>query len=277
LLRTKTVVYCAVDPFLSSRGKFLHGFEGFQAELDELEIPCVWVTGKSRVQLDDPRRRVSHTEPFFAEDGCGVYLPEDYFHLKPSSKTVRLARYTCIPIAKQQPAAEEALESLAEESGVPVVPLRTLSPRELAQNVGLPNQEAELARQRDFDELFFFAGAAEADIARFRSLAAQRNYTLREQGMFWSLAVEPDIKRCIREIGDLYDRSFRAHAIRFAIGPMGFSALFSACDRGVQFTASSRNESDATGNSARFTKIAITAPDLWEVALSSIKPISDSR
>ncbi|MBS1841284.1 MAG: hypothetical protein JSS69_07395 [Acidobacteria bacterium] len=268
MLKTKAVVYCAVDPFLSSRGKFLHGFENFQAELDELEIPCVWVSNKSRVQLDDPRRRVSHAEPFFAEDGCGVYLPEDYFHLKPASKTVRLARFTCIPIAQQQPRAQEALESLAEESAVPVVPLRSLSPRELKQNIGLPNQEAELARQRDFDELFFFAGATEDDIKRFASLAQQRNYTLREQGVFWSLAIGADIKRCVREIGDLYDRSFRTHAIRFAVGPVDFSALFSVCDRGIQLTPSSKTESDAAKNSSRFPEIAITRPDLWESVIS---------
>jgi mannosyl-3-phosphoglycerate phosphatase len=265
LLRTKIVVYCSIDPFLSSRRKFLHGFAGFQAELDRIEIPCVWVSAKSRMQLDDPRRRAGHTEPFIAEDGCGVYLPEDYFHLKPASKTVRMARFTCIPIAKPQPAGQEALESLAEESGVAVVALRSLSPRELAQNIGLPNQEAELVRQRDFDELFFFAGAGEEDITRFKLHAKERNCTLREQGVLWSLAVGADTKRCIREIGDLYDRSLRAHVIRFAIGASaGPSALFAACDRGVRLTASSRDSAIAAENPSRLTEIAITAADLWE-------------
>lgn len=269
MFRTKVVVYCSIDPFLSSRGKFLHGFEGFQAELDRLEVPCVWVSTKSRTQLDDPRRRAGHTEPFIAEDGCGVYLPEDYFHLKPSSKTVRMARFTCIPIAKPQPASQETLESLAEESGVAVVTLRSLSPRELAQNIGLPNQEAELVRQRDFDELFFFAGAGEEDVTRFKLHAKQRNCALREQGVLWSLAVGADTKRCIREIGDLYDRSVRAHVIRFAIGSsVGHSALFDACDRGVRLTASSRDSSGASESPSKLTEIAITAPDLWERVLA---------
>src|SRR4029077_3851974 len=218
------------DPFLSSRGKFLHGFESFQAELDQLEIPCAWLSSRSRLQLDEPRRRAGHTEPFLAEDGCGVYLPEGYFHLKPT-KTVRLGRFTCIPVAKQQPAAAEALESLSENADVPIVPLRSLSPRELAQNVGLPNHEAELTRQRDFDELFFFAGASEEDINRFKSRAEEEKLSLREQGVLWSLAVGADIRRCIRELGDLYDRSLRAHAHRFAIAPPSeSSSIFSVCD-----------------------------------------------
>src|SRR5262249_37103784 len=161
------------------------------------------------MQLDEPRRRAGHTEPFIAEDGCAVYLPEDYFHVKPA-KTMRLGRFTSIPIAKQQPAAAEALESISEEASVPVVQLSSLSPRELAQNIGLPNHEAELARQRDFDELFFFAGASAEDISRFKSVATKSNLSLGEHGVFYSLAVNRDIRRCIRELGDLYDRSLHS-------------------------------------------------------------------
>jgi predicted mannosyl-3-phosphoglycerate phosphatase (HAD superfamily) len=273
LFRTKTVVYCSVDPFLSSRGKFLHGFESFQAELDEREIPCIWLSSRSRLQLDDPRRRISHTEPFIAEDGCAVYLPEDYFHLK-STKTVRLGRFTTIPIAQQLPAATDALESLSEESGVPVVPLRSLSPRELSQNIGLPNHEAEVVRQRDFDELFFFAGASDADIERFRFLAESKNLALRKHGMFWSLALGADFRRCIREVGDLFDRSFHSHANRFAITSTSESAsIFPACDGGIRVAASTKDLSEVSSTSPRFAESVITAPDLWETVLSAV----DSR
>ena len=126
--------------------------------------------------------------PFIAEDGCAVYLPEDYFHLK-GTETIRLGRFTTIPIAQILPAAKDALDSLSEETEVEVVPLKSLSPRELTQNTGLPQREAELARQRDFDELFFFAGAAEADIARFQNAATEKKIALRQHGVMWSAAV----------------------------------------------------------------------------------------
>lgn len=273
MFRTKTVVYLSIDPFLSSRGKFLYGYESFQAELDEREIPCIWLSSQSRLQLDDPRRRVGHTEPFIAEDGCAVYLPEDYFHLKPS-KTVRLGRFTCIPIAQRLPAAEDALESLSEESGVPVVPLRTLSPRELSQNIGLPNHEAEVVRQRDFDELFFFAGAADVDIARFRGLAANKNLSLREHGVFWSLAVGADFRHCIREIGELFDRSLHGHANRFAITTLADSdSISQACDRRIRLVTSAKDLSGEAPHTSRFAEYAITTPGLWESVLAAV----DSR
>src|SRR5262249_4398371 len=228
--------YCSVDSFLSPRGKFLYSFDQFQAELDQLEVPCVWLSSHSRLQLDEPRRRAGHTEPFIAEDGCAVYLPEDYFHLKPA-KTARLGRFTSIPVAKPQPAAADALESLSEEAELSVVPLRSLRPRELAQNIGLPNHEAELARQRDFDELFFFAGSSEKDVERFKVLATQKKVSVREHGVLYSLAVNRDIRQCIRELGTLYDRSLRAHVNRIAIVPSADSGtIFPACDRGIRLS-----------------------------------------
>ncbi len=223
------------------------------------------------MQLDEPRRRAAHTEPFIAEDGCAVYLPEDYFHLKPS-KTIRLGRFTCIPIAQQQPASQEALEALTEASGVAAVPLRSLRPRELAQNIGLPNQEAELARQRDFDEPFFFAGAAGEDLARFQSIAKEKKLSLREHGVFWSLAVGADMRRCIRELGDLYDRSFRSHANRFAIADGPESAnIFPACDRGILLAPSTKSASQDANSNRRFSEFPITAPNLWDSILASIQ------
>ena len=233
LLQTSAVVFCAVDAFLPLRGKIQAGFDEFSVALDHVGIPAVWVTGRSRAQMDEPIRKLGHHHPFIAEDGCGVYLPEDYFHLRPA-KTVRLGRFTCIPIAKGQPAASEAVESLSEETGVSVVALRSLSPRELAQNLGLPEREAELARQRDFDELFFFAGASEADIARFRAEAGRRQLALRQHGVLWSLAAGADLRQCIRELSKLYDRALRYHPAILGIAtPEESSDLISACDRGL--------------------------------------------
>ena len=155
MLQTPAILFCDIDGLLPLRGKMAPGFDDFIAGLEHAAIPNVWVTTRTRLLIDDPRRKLGHSHPFIAEGGCGVYLPEGYFHLRPP-KTVRLGRFTCLPIAEPQPAAAEALEELAAETGVSVVPLRSLSPRELAQNSGLPPAQAELMRQPDFDEVFFF-------------------------------------------------------------------------------------------------------------------------
>src|SRR5215468_2489852 len=227
MVRRTQTVYVTTDPLFSPLGRVLHGFEQFLDELRRLQTPCVWMTGWTRAQLDEPRRRLGQNDPYIGENGCGVYLPEDYFHLK-GSNTIRLGRYTCIPIAKPQPAAAEALEELAADLDISVVPLRSLSQRELSQNTGLPGREAEMVRMRDFDELFFFAGASEADINRFQAEAKARGQVVQQVGQFWSLSYGANLAKCVRELGGLYDRALRSHALRI----------------GVQVEASGENEND---------------------------------
>lgn len=243
-----SVLYLAIDALLPLGGKSVAGFDEFAASLDHAGIPCVWLTTRSRSQLDEPRRKCRHAHPFVAEDGCGVYLPEDYFHLRPETSgsrsgrsgkgwTLRLGRFTCIPVAQPLPAAAEALESLSAETGVPTVTLRSLSSRELAQNTGLPARQAELARQRDFDELFFFAGASNEQITQFMAEGRKKRVKFRPHGALWSAAIGASAKRCVSELSKLYDRALRYHATSVAVATADLAlGLFPFCDRSVLLT-----------------------------------------
>jgi predicted mannosyl-3-phosphoglycerate phosphatase (HAD superfamily) len=266
-----TVVFCAVDELLPLSGKPLLGFPEFLAGLSDAGVPCVWVTSRSRHQLDASLRRLGHTAPFIAEGGSGVFLPEDYFHLKPE-KTVRLGRFTCIPVAAAQPAAAEALDSLARETTVEVVPLRILSPRELAQNTGLTRDAAEQLRQRDFDEWFFFAGASDQGIERFQKQALHRQIVVRPRETLWSLAVGASLRGCVRHLAKLYDRALHAHAFSIALASQQSQELLPLCDRGIVLTGPNAKASvpSASGSPAP-KRLPLFAADTWDLALEAIR------
>ena len=277
--QTPCVLYIAVDGLIPPRGKSVAGLDEFTAALDHAGIPAVWVTNRSRLEFDAARRKHAHTHPFIAEGGSGVYLPEGYFHLRPE-KTVRLGRFTCVPMAEALPAAANALEALSEDTNVPVVALSSLSPRELAQNTGLPQREAELVRQRDFDELFFFAGASEKDIQRFVQAGREKKYELRQHGVMWSLAIGASLKRCIQSLSKLYDRALRYHPTIMGIAKFEeIKELFAACDRGILLTDGKNEEetdaSDASGrenHGARTKRYSLHDPDVWQLILEQIAP-----
>jgi len=280
LRQTSSVLYIAVDSLIPARGRSIPGLDEFTAALDHAGIPAVWLTSRSRLQFDEPRRKLGHTHPFIAEDGCAVYLPEDYFHLRPDSgaarshkaATLRLGRFTCIPIAEALPAASEALEALSEETCVSVVTLRSLSPRELVQNTGLPQREAELARQRDFDELFFFAGASDDEIQRFLAEGRRRKLDFRQHGVLWSAALGASPQRCIRELSKLYDRALRYHPHTVGVATPELAAgLFPFCDRSVLLT--DRKSEQALGNppdTPLARQVPLHSPDVWERLLDVV-------
>ncbi|HUI75788.1 MAG TPA: hypothetical protein VLX32_12630 [Candidatus Acidoferrum sp.] len=274
---TSWIVYLQIDELIPSRGSPVPGLDEFSARLDHAGTPCVWLTNRTRLQIDEPRRKMAHTHPFIAEEGCGVYLPEDYFHLRPQSprsgrakpaETIRLGRFTCLPVAQPQPAASEALESLAAETGVSVVPLRSLPPRELAQNTGLQPREAELARQRDFDELFFFAGASAEQMNAFQSAARNNDVQLRQRGSLWSLAIGASTSRCIRVLSELYDRALHAHARTVGIATASEQKdLLSGCDRGIVLTtkqAADGEQNQPARRGARVLEVPLNSADVWD-------------
>jgi predicted mannosyl-3-phosphoglycerate phosphatase (HAD superfamily) len=271
LRSSNVVVFCSVDDLIPISGKPLTGFPEFLQSLRENSVPCVWVTSRNRHQLDSTIRKMGHSEPFIAEGGSSVYLAEDYFHLKPA-RTIRLGRFIAIPVARPQPAAAEALDQLSEQTGITVVPLRSLSTRELIQNSGLPRSEADSIRQRDFDELFFFAGATENDIERFRQHAAHLRFSVRPHGTLWSIAVNPNLSTCVRELRRLYERTF--HRPAFSIGLATGSdcvELFPSCDRAILLTDRTTAEVAGKPNSRPAPKsLPLFQPDSWSEALELI-------
>lgn len=272
LRSSNTVVFCAIDDLISISGSPLSEFSDFLDGLAQAGIPCVWVSSRNRHQLDSPIRKLGHNAPFIGEGGSGAYLPEDYFHLKPA-RTVRLGRFTCIPVATAQPAAAEALEFLAEERAISVVPLRSLSPRELMQNTGLPRHEADALRQRDFDELFFFAGASDADIQKFRQHAVREKFSMRRLGSLWSLAVNASLGTCVQELRKLYDRALHAHVFAVSIGTVADSPeLGKFCERAILLTE--RHVPDPVPSFANRPApklLPLFAAETWSSALESIR------
>jgi len=280
LRQTSSVLYIAVDALIPLGRSSVHGLDEFTAALDHQGIPAVWLTSRSRLQFDDPRRKHGHTHPFIAEDGCGVYLPEDYFHLRPASEasrtkeapTLRLGRFTCIPVAQLLPAAAEALQTLSQDTGVPVVTLRSLSPRELMQNTGLPQREAELARQRDFDDIFFFTGASDEQVQRFLTEGRNRSLQFRQHGVLWSAAIGPSVQRCIRALAKLYDRALRYHAHTVGISTPDLGAsLFPFCERTILLTSrKSEGDSQDRPETPHMRHLPLHDPDLWEHLMAAI-------
>ena len=277
--QTSSVLFIAVDSLIPIRGKSIPGLDEFTAALDHQGIPAVWLTSRSRLQVDEPRRKLGHRHPFMAEDGCVTCLPEDYFHLRPESNlsksqkasTIRLGRFTCIPVAASLPAAAEALETLSADTGVPVVPLHSLSLRELVQNTGLPEREAELARQRDFDEVFFLAGVSDEDVQRFLAEAKNRKLQLRQHGVFWSAAIGASTQQCIRDLSKLYDRALRQHAHVVGIATEDLSpGLFPYCERTILLASRRQDIDSADAHHAKTRRLELRAPDIWEQVLEAI-------
>lgn len=204
MLPARLVVFTDLDGTLLDHASYSWAAaEEALAELARRRVPLVLVTSKTRAEVEPLRRKLGNAHPFITENGGGIFIPHKYFprHIPGA---VRVARYHCVSLGRPYAEIVEALQEIAAEAGAEVVGFHQMNAREIAQNTGLPLREAELARQREFDEPFFFAGDEEAVRERFLELARARKLEIARGGRFWHLFAGSDKGRAVRELMKLY-------------------------------------------------------------------------
>ena len=241
------------------------------AEIERRRVPLIFVTSKTRAELEVLRQKLGHVHPFVTENGGGVFIPEGYFNLRIEGAR-RIGRYQCLALARPYAEVVAALEELASASGTSVVGFHQMTPREIAQNSGLDLRAAELARQRDFDEPFFFAGANEQAIQEFLQAARQLGMEVVRGGRFWHLAAGSDKGRAVRWLADLYRRATRSRWRSLGLGdsPNDLS-LLTAVDQAVLMPLpDGRFDPEVLARLPQATRATAPGPAGWNQAVLRI-------
>ena len=202
-------------------------------EIERRVVPLIFVTSKTRAESEILRRKLSNTHPFVTESGGGIFIPEGYFNLHLQGAQ-RVARYHCVSFGRPYAEVTAALEAIAAEVGADVVGFHGMSTREIAQNTGLGRRQAELARQRDFEEPFFFAGASESAINKFVQAARHRGMEVTKAGRFWHLSAGHAERRAVTYLVKLYRTAVRSRLRSVALGHgSNHLSLLSAVDQAI--------------------------------------------
>jgi mannosyl-3-phosphoglycerate phosphatase len=187
------------------------------AEISRRRTPLVLSSRGTRAELEPFRRKIEHSHPFITESGGGLFLPDGYFSLALEG-AARAGRYFCAPFGQPYAAVTQALAEIAAKARASVVGYSQLSARELAPNTGESPREAELARQREFSERFFFAGNVEKSATRFAKIAREKHWDTVPGEPFWELRSGNDEGRAVRYSMRLYRTSMRSRLRSVGIG-----------------------------------------------------------
>lgn len=187
------------------------------AEVERRRVPWVIVTSKTRAEVELLRRKLEHAHPFVTENGGGIFVPHGYFPQRIEGAT-STRHYHCLALGQPYDEIVKELEEIAAEAGAEIVGFHQMSTREVAENTGLRPQEAELARQREFDEPFFFAGASDAVVAKFVELAKQRKLEITRGGRLWHLFAGSDKGRAVRWLMKEYRAALRTRLRAVGLG-----------------------------------------------------------
>ena len=218
MLPANLVVFTDLDgTLLDHRTYSWAAAEEALAELQRRRVPLVFVTSKTRAEVEVLQRKIGWIQPFVTENGGGIFLPHGYFPQRLEDAT-RVGRYHCLALARPYNEIVEELEAVAEQAEASIVGFHRMSAREIAQNTGLPLKQAALARQREFDEPFFFAGTSEEHIQRFVHVAKQHRIEITRGGRFWHAFSGSDKGKAVQRLMKLYRAALRSRQQSVGLG-----------------------------------------------------------
>jgi len=187
------------------------------AVLRRRRVPLVLCSSKTRAEMEVLREELGNRHPFITENGGGIFLPRNYFSQDIPGKE-RVGRYACLALAKPYEEIVGELEEISRQAGAEVIGFHQMTPAQVAARTGLKVRQAELAKRREFDEPFFFAGSQAQAEAKFRRLARRRGLELTRGGRFWHLFAGSDKGRAVRRLIRLYRGAGAPRLLTVALG-----------------------------------------------------------
>jgi mannosyl-3-phosphoglycerate phosphatase len=239
--------------------------------LERHRIPLVFISNGTRMELEFVRRRIGNTHPFITESGGGLFIPEGYFRLRiPDAAPVR--HYHCISFARPYAETCEALDSAAAEAQVEVVGFHHMSAREVAENAGLPARAADLARLREYDEPFFFAGEESRSAARLAEVARARGWQVSRGERFWHFSSGAHVARALHRLMELFRQARHTRLRSVAIGwSSGHAPMLTAASRAVLLPAPDGNPDEQLARRVPGAKrAALGGVEGWNAAVEEL-------
>ena len=145
-------------------------------------VPLVFVTSKTRAEVEALHDVMQLDEPFIVENGGAIYLPQRYWRDEISDAR-RFGRYRVVTLGRAYDEIRAFVSGVRERFGL--TGFGDLSVAEVGRLAGLSAVAAERARQREFTEPFVID--PEAQLSVLQNMAAMAGLQVVRGGRFHHL------------------------------------------------------------------------------------------
>ena len=184
-----------------------YSFEGASEALKALKerkIPLILVSSKTRAEIEPIRFSLGNHDPFIVENGGGVHIPKGLFPF-PLEGAVLRGPYQVMESGTSYVALRAALKEIEQTIGCPLRGFGDMSAQEIAERTGLDQQDALLAKQREYDEPFVVEGRSEV-VDEIRRQSEARGLRFTSGGRFFHLTGNTDKGRACQQLIGCYVR-----------------------------------------------------------------------
>jgi mannosyl-3-phosphoglycerate phosphatase len=169
--------------------------------LNALSVPLIFCSSKTAAELRALQKKLNIRSPFISENGGGIFVPKQ--GSDEEDVIVLGVRYEELRVH---------LEEISERFNLKVRRFEDMSVEELAVQTGLPKDEAELSKLRDFD-LPFVIERGEIDFGTLEKEVRRRGLNLTRGARFFHLMGSNDKGKAVKRLVALYQHQ-RGEAVQ---------------------------------------------------------------
>lgn len=214
-MKQELIVFTDLDGSLLNHEDYSYRDAGpALARIRQAHIPLIFVTSKTRSEVESLQDEMEIREPFIVENGAAVFFPAGYRGLTIATGQMR-AGYTVIELGVSSSRIRNFLTRFGGRFGIKG--FGDWSIDEIAARTGLARDKAALAAQREFTEPF--VAAAGADMAALRVLAAGHGLKITRGGRFYHLiGAGQDKGAAVRTTLNIFGRQLGSGPVAIGIG-----------------------------------------------------------
>jgi mannosyl-3-phosphoglycerate phosphatase len=199
------VVFTDLDGTLLDHADYSHQSARLGLErIRRKKVPLIFTTSKTRLEVERLQRVMRIREPFIVENGAAVFFPDGYRNFKIPAG-FRQPPYTVIQLGATYSEIRRFVYAIKERFGLRG--FGDLSVAETGALTGLSDEQAALAKQREFTEPFLIE-----DEAKIGQLATSG-------GRFFHLiGIRQDKGRAVRLCTDIFARNTEGSIVTVGLG-----------------------------------------------------------
>jgi len=186
-----------------------YGWEEAKPALDlcrRLNVPIIFVSSKTRAEIDLFRRKLSISAPFISENGGGIFFAGETINPPPSGASFEKGLWK-LPLGIPYTRLVKGLHKIRDELGWNIKGFSDMNINEISHLTGLDQETSLLAAKREYDEPFIITAQAKVDKDILYKAAAKRGLTITEGGRFYHLQGNNDKGQAMEKVLSWYGKS----------------------------------------------------------------------
>ena len=185
-------------------------------QLQNAHIPVVFNTSKTFCEVIELKNDLNIRQPFIVENGAAVFIPEDYFELKPIG-CKKVGAYWCYAMAKPLSSLLNDLNTLKADYKAHYKLFSDLSSEQISELTGLNDAQARRAQTRDYSDPLYWYGNDELLTAFVNDVEAL-GYDIKIGGRFIHIAKNTDKSAAQQWLVKQFTHHFRKPLTVIALG-----------------------------------------------------------